>query len=335
MPLDASVQHSLKLERLSDALRAAGVMHPAIELTSCANNLGYRDRLRSKITATGHIDFFNPHKVPSCSVLEPSLRRRLSSLRAISREEPELFAPFSHLELRSEDAEGRPGLALAAARAEPALLHHALRRIEERQPECLIGLRGDPEISCQRRHIAGRVWALVPLDAFWQINAGVNAALVTRLCRAAQDSGARTALDLYAGAGNFSLPLAASGLEVLAVELHAPASRALERAAGAQGLPCAALAARAELACHELRRSERRFDLVIIDAPRAGLRAAAMSVAELRPRSIALVSCNPESLARDLSAFAAAGYFIQQLHAFDMFPHTHHLEVFAWLERAR
>jgi tRNA/tmRNA/rRNA uracil-C5-methylase (TrmA/RlmC/RlmD family) len=332
MPLDATAQHSLKLERLRDALRAHGLVHPAIELTRSSEDLGYRNRLRSKISA-GRIELFNPNKVPSCSVLEPSLRALLSSLQAISRQEPELFSPFSHLELRSEDVEGRPGLALAAEPPEREVLRAALRRIEQRLPALLLGLRGDAEIACQRRHIAGRVWAFVPLDAFWQINTRVNEALVMRLCDKAHDSRARTALDLYAGAGNFSLPLAASGLEVLAVELHAPASRAMQRAAGAQGLPCTALAGRAELACDELRRSGRRFDLVIIDAPRAGLRDAAPSVAELRPQCIALISCNPVSLAHDLSAFAAAGYRIQQLHAFDMFPHTHHLEVFVWLER--
>src|SRR5688572_19513826 len=54
MPLDSSAQHSLKLERLSDALRAQGIVHPVIELTPSPDSLGYRNRLRSKVTA-GHI----------------------------------------------------------------------------------------------------------------------------------------------------------------------------------------------------------------------------------------------------------------------------------------
>jgi 23S rRNA (uracil1939-C5)-methyltransferase len=334
MPLDSGAQHSLKLERLRDALEAHGLAHPAVELTPSVGHLGYRNRVRSKVTA-GHIEFFNPNKIPSCSVLEPSLGTLLSTVRGVSRDEPELFAAFSHLELRSDDADGRLGLMLATGHADIVEPRAALRRIAARLPELLLGVRGDPEIACQRRHIAGPTWAFVPLDAFWQINTGVNGAVVTRLCAAAQESGTQTALDLFAGAGNFSLPLAAAGVEVLAVEIHAPASRAAQRAAAEQGLSCTARAGRADLACDELRRSERRFDLVIIDAPRAGLRGAATSITELRPRSVALVSCNPVSLARDLSAFTAAGYVIRQVHAFDMFPHTHHLEVLAWLERVR
>ena len=82
-----------------------------------------------------------------------------------------------------------------------------------------------------------------------------------------------------------------------------------------------------------LQKSAAKFDLVIIDPPRAGVRVGLDTIAELACASIAYCSCNPETLGRDISFLRAKGWSVEQVTAFDMFPGTRHLEVLTWLSR--
>lgn len=326
MALPAELQRAHKLAELASALAAHGVAAPAPAFVSSPATTGYRNRIRLRLEA-GRVRFFNEHKDPSCVVLEPALRVRLGELLQLAREEAGLFAPFTHLELRSDDARGRPGLALASGGDDVSA---ALDAVGRALPGSVVGLRGDPHIACQERRFDGG-YALVPLDAFWQINGAVNGLLVQHVLAEVQASGAASVLDLYAGAGNFGLPLAARGMSVSAVELHAPAMAALERAARAQGFDCDVHAESAERALVRFSEQGRRFELVIVDAPRAGARAIMSLLLGLRPAHVLLCSCNPHSFARDVAALCGAGYGVQSLCAFDMFPHTAHLEVVARL----
>jgi tRNA/tmRNA/rRNA uracil-C5-methylase (TrmA/RlmC/RlmD family) len=76
-------------------------------------------------------------------------------------------------------------------------------------------------------------------------------------------------------------------------------------------------------------------DLVVLDPPRTGAGAdVVLQIAARAPRAIAYVACDPAALARDLASFAAAGYDLRGLRAFDLFPMTHHVECVALLGRA-
>ena len=142
-------------------------------------------------------------------------------------------------------------------------------------------------------------------------------------------------LDLYAGAGLFALPLALAGHDVVAVEQNAAAvadgeaSRALNRIPPGR---CRWLAATAE---HALARVE-ACDTVVLDPPRDGCSPAVRQrlFAERRPGLAVYVSCNPETLARDLAVAAGQGYTVESLQPVDMFPHTPHVETVAVLRRA-
>jgi tRNA/tmRNA/rRNA uracil-C5-methylase (TrmA/RlmC/RlmD family) len=75
--------------------------------------------------------------------------------------------------------------------------------------------------------------------------------------------------------------------------------------------------------------------LVVLDPPRSGAgREVVEAVAARGPRRIAYVACDPATLARDSRIFADCGYRLTSLRAFDLFPHTHHLEALAGLEPA-
>ena len=76
------------------------------------------------------------------------------------------------------------------------------------------------------------------------------------------------------------------------------------------------------------------LDLVLLDPPRAGLHPKAReSLEKLSPEHIVYISCDPSTLARDLKHLCAAGYKLEDLHLFDMFPQTYHLETTAILQR--
>ena len=77
-------------------------------------------------------------------------------------------------------------------------------------------------------------------------------------------------------------------------------------------------------------------DVVVVDPPRKGLgRAMVDTLAERAPARVVYVACDPAALARDVAFFAARGYALGALRAFDAFPMTHHMECVALLHPAR
>jgi 23S rRNA (uracil1939-C5)-methyltransferase len=138
--------------------------------------------------------------------------------------------------------------------------------------------------------------------------------------------------DLYAGCGSFSLPLAASGRAVHAVEGEEAPIRALDAAARLAGLTVTAEVrdlARRPLLPDELK----RFQAVVLDPPRAGAAAQVEMLAESGPPTVVMVSCNPTTLARDLRTLVDGGYAMESLMAIDQFPWSAHLEAVAVLRR--
>jgi len=167
-------------------------------------------------------------------------------------------------------------------------------------------------------------------NGFFQVNRFLTDRLVE--VALAQAEGGR-ALDLYAGAGLFSLPLAARFGEVTAVE--AGRSAAGDLAFNAQRAGHANLRVEQSSVEAFLATVETVPDFVLLDPPRAGLGKQVVSrLVELRPPRITIVACDPSTLARDLSGLAASGYRIARLAMVDLFPQTYHLEAVVHLERS-
>jgi len=333
-----SRQHELAAKRVAvmDALERERVCYPELSWGYVGKRLAYRNRLRLRITAEGQVAFFNQRKLDACAVLEPGLARLIERVRELARCEPELLRRFTHLEVRSADDDGQGGVCFYPAAAVP----------EQRLLERLQGIGADVAVliagagpahhaPCQRFDLAGDVYARVPLDGFLQVNSQVNRALVGAVRALARSARTRRFADLYAGSGNFTLPLLRDGAAGACVELHGSALHALDRACREQGLPPPELrAASAENAAREWHAAGEAFDLVIVDAPRAGVKSGIEQLAALAGRAIALCSCNPVTLARNLKSFSVLGFDLKRVVLFDMFPNTRHVEVLAWLERA-
>src|SRR5208282_4536361 len=139
------------------------------------------------------------------------------------------------------------------------------------------------------------------------------------------------AIDLFAGVGLFTLPLAKRFEQVIAVEAHPQA--AADLAANARALPGKEIRAVAGTAFDFLRRcAQMEPDLVVMDPPRAGVGAVTLKLLlALRPRRLHYVSCSPPTLARDLGFLLKHGYQLDGLELFDCFPQTYHIESLARL----
>lgn len=153
----------------------------------------------------------------------------------------------------------------------------------------------------------------------------VNRFLVDRMVEVAV-AGAQgdLALDLYAGVGLFSLSLARKAARVIAVESSSSAINDLRFNTQRAGVP---LEAKRESVADFLETFTERPDFVLADPPRAGLgKNVVRRLAEMHPQRITVVSCDPATLARDLTGLRAAGYYVERMTLVDVFPQTFHIE---------
>ncbi|MBT2521721.1 class I SAM-dependent RNA methyltransferase [Arthrobacter sp. ISL-28] len=170
---------------------------------------------------------------------------------------------------------------------------------------------------------------------FWQIHRDAPETLVGAVAGFLHDGGflaqGAAVADLYAGAGLFTAPLADAVGEtgsVLSVEGAPGTSRDARK--NLHGAPQVEIVqGRVE---RVLRQRPRNFDAVLLDPPRAGAgKAVVDQLMTANPRAIAYVSCDPASFARDVGYFQQGGWQLAKLRAFDLYPHTHHLETVALL----
>ena len=156
--------------------------------------------------------------------------------------------------------------------------------------------------------------------AFAQVNPAVAAELHRHVVERTLAHAPQHVIDAYAGTGATALPLADAGVRVTAIELDNHAVKALARRLAA---PHRVVAGRVE----ELLPSVLPAEVVLLNPPRAGVSEAVAETlegAETAPRAVIYVSCNPATLARDVSRLQR--YRIDSVVAFDMFPQTAHVE---------
>lgn len=178
----------------------------------------------------------------------------------------------------------------------------------------------------------GLTMEFLPTD-FVQINAGINAELVSTALRLADIQPTDRVLDLYCGLGNFSLPLAQRAAELLGVEGEAGLVARAVRNAAANGITNARFVT-ADLMSSDWSFYREHWDVVVLDPPRTGAEAPVAELHLAKPRRIVYVSCHPATLARDAQVLVERhGYRLRTARVFDMFPHTHHVEALALFTR--
>jgi tRNA/tmRNA/rRNA uracil-C5-methylase (TrmA/RlmC/RlmD family) len=167
-------------------------------------------------------------------------------------------------------------------------------------------------------------------DAFFQVNRHLLSTMLRLVAsHAARVANKHTAIDLYAGVGFFTLPLAKLFERVIAVEGSAVSTRHARL-----NVPknVKVIEASVERHAHKLPEA----DFVFLDPPRAGTRREVVDVIAERTREgIAWLSCDPVTFARDVSRLIASGWRLSTLDLLDLFPNTHHVETLSSFERAQ
>jgi tRNA/tmRNA/rRNA uracil-C5-methylase (TrmA/RlmC/RlmD family) len=168
----------------------------------------------------------------------------------------------------------------------------------------------------------------VTAGTFTQVHGAMNLLILETLRQWVGRAEGKMLLDLYAGYGNLSLPLAGQVQLILAVESDPQAASDAIASARLNGITrFRALAAPAEEGLKQLRREGIRPGIVLLDPPRQGCsREALEGILDLETPRLLYLSCDPATLARDARRFLAAGYRVRRIQPFDLFPQTAHLE---------
>ena len=189
----------------------------------------------------------------------------------------------------------------------------------------------DAPISTGQTHFRERLLGhdfRVASPSFFQ----VNTAQTERMAELVRDrlrlAGGEVVVDAYAGVGTFAALFASDARKVIAIEESTAAIR--DAAINTLGMDNVVLVAKkTEEALDDL---EERPDAVILDPPRAGCHSDVLEALVRRaPARVVYVSCDPETLARDLDVLARGGFAVESVEPVDMFPQTHHVECVATL----
>ncbi|MDX3925577.1 MAG: class I SAM-dependent RNA methyltransferase [Shinella sp.] len=268
--------------------------------------------------------------IEHCPISTAGIVSRLGSIRRIAA----AFATDSQ-SFRITVLETLSGLDLA---------FEGIRKAGDRQrraaTECTLGERGIARVSLDGEILIepqrpvldfGGVTVSPPAGGFTQATRQAEEAMAALVL--AHVGKAKRVADLFAGSGTFALRMARNA-RVHAVEGEDKALKALDHAArNTQGLKPVTVEKR-DLFRRPLMASELKvYDAVVFDPPRAGAQDQCRELARSGVRKIAAVSCNPVTLARDLSILTAAGYRITGVTPIDQFLWSSHVEAVATLER--
>ena len=168
---------------------------------------------------------------------------------------------------------------------------------------------------------------------FLQAHAELNQLMVAQALSWLAPAPDEKILELYAGSGNFTIPMALQGAQVTAIEGVPSMVQRLQQNAARYGVTLDAAHADLEQDWQAYAWAHQGFNKVLLDPARAGAPHAIHEVARRQPQRVIYISCAPDTLARDAKVLAAAGYQLRQAQIIDMFPQTHHIECLMWFER--
>ena len=171
-------------------------------------------------------------------------------------------------------------------------------------------------------------------DVFTQVNRGGNRIILSELLAAGEFHKDDRVLELYGGAGNFTLPIAKRSREVVTVESYRPSVSNGKSSAQLNGIANVRwIGAGVPAATQRLSQRRERFSKIVLDPPRAGAKGIERCLASFDAERILYISCNPATLARDLAGLARHGYKPTMVQPIDLFPHTFHVETVAVMTR--
>ena len=294
-------QLSAKQDRVIDSLfRVGGFINPnVLPVLPSPDQLGYRNHARFTIKEHGSLGFVNREthrfvKIDTCMLMHPGINKLLGDLQGHCSE-------TTQLSIRAGEDTG------------DYLVQPTLKST-------------DIPIVTGQKHYRDSIQGVefrVASPSFFQVNnkQASNMALVVK--DALNLKGTEVLLDAYAGVGTFAILLAPYASKVIAIEESSAAvADAKVNAENTHNVEF--ILGKTEEVLGDL---DSVPDAVVLDPPRAGCQSAAIdSLLRLYPENVVYVSCDPDTLARDLKMLCSGAYSIDSIQPLDMFPQTHHVE---------
>lgn len=336
--IDASLQGEMKRDILWDILKRLGKFRPipSIDVIPFANPYGYRIRVQLKVKGKA-IGYYQQgsHRIVDishCPISHPLVNRMISILR----EQQDDFPSLKEIEINVSPHEEKAVLLLHSP-SHDLRLKEAAKKLLQSYPL----LKGIAISEKKRWTLLGNpsLFFTIPLEgkkkdlslrisagSFFQINLEQNQKLIQTVMAYTGPTKNDRVLDLYAGAGNFTLPLALYAGEVWGVEENETAIEDARFNSERNGIRNVHfIKGKVEEVLKNWKRE--KPDQVVLDPPRAGCKTSVQFIVGLRPQKMIYVSCDPATFARDLRLFSEGGYSVKHLCLIDMFPQTYHMEV--------
>ncbi len=295
-------------------------------------NKGYRRRVRLHCSA-GEIGFYKPQShtitpIDNCPILTLEINDCLKQLSNY----PALHSISGLSEIRLMQGDG--GQLIMSLKMDyppsPAVINKFRDNIGV--AGAVLSSRGRDKILWGRDYAAFSMQDFsfrVSAGAFFQANTSLLPGLIKQLLKALKFKAVDSAVELYAGVGVFSLPLAEKVNKLITVEWNKKAVRNALFNLGANRVKNVIVYPVSAGEGLELLYSKKlKPGLVLVDPPREGLSdRVCQRLKQLAARQIIYVSCNPASLARDMKRIMSTGaYQLSEIQPLDMFPHTAHIE---------
>ncbi|HXX57782.1 MAG TPA: class I SAM-dependent RNA methyltransferase [Thermodesulfovibrionales bacterium] len=323
-------QVSMKEEIIRDTMRRIGGLDVQLLPPLTDREFRYRHRAQFKVSPKGEVGFYREGtrdilRIEECPVMVDEINGALRELRGIG------LTGLKEISVIFGDT--------LAAIVKGDVTDELVQGVLDAEIAGIAFENGDSQGKDYiTLDLNGLKYSVTPWSFFqshWSLNRKVVETVVERL---APLSGKKV-LDLYAGAGNFALPLSVGAEEVIAVEENRFAAEDGKRNAMLNGIKnCRFIGLSAEKSLERggKRRGEKllgesSYDIVVLNPPRPGLtRDCLKKVLDLGAKKVVYLSCNPATLARDLKKMNDR-YDLESLALIDFFPNTYHIESLAFL----
>ena len=281
-----------------------------------------------------------------------TIRELLQSFRMKVYDEDNGFGLFRHILIRVGKTSGQIMVVLVMASPIFPSKNNFIKALRQKHPEIttIVQNINDQDTSMvlgeREKVLYGKGYITDTLcnktfrissRSFYQINPVQTEKLYQKAIHLAGLTGKERIVDVYCGIGTIGLIAADRVKEVIGIELNEDAIRDAIRNAHANKITNAQFYCEdAGKFMEEMADSGETADVVFMDPPRSGSDERFLSsVVKLSPKQIVYISCNPETMARDLAYLTGNGYRAITAWPFDMFPHTSHTEVVACLKRVQ
>ena len=359
--MDREEELYAKKTRVQDALRRIGGSDVQVEEILAGERLHYRNKSQFPIAADGTVGFYKARShqvipVENCPLqkvdtnnVQLKFDRYIRLYNVSCYDERTRQGLLRHLYVRSNGAGESLVCIFANGRELPheAELVALLREASPRIVGVVLGVNTQPTGAILGKEyrtlwgtdvltdeLCGLTFRL-SVPSFYQVNREMAEVLYAKAVEFAALTGTETVLDLYCGAGTITQVMARHAGRVIGAEIVPEAIEDAKANAKRNGVEnveffCGdASAVAADFAAKGL-----RPDVICVDPPRKGLAPEVVrAAAQMAPRRIVYVSCDPATLARDVKLFAAEGYGAVRAAAVDMFPGTANVESVVALER--